>query len=293
MASAAHDLRNAAIKAQADMAVRITGPQGGVATFFDNFFGNLVYRLVTTEAAHGWEAQREAPPGSAEARATAELRWLSRFLEMRSRGRFVPYHVRLQEEQTGASCDIGYLEMLMSQGTTACLEWRGKPLFKTAFDFTMLPMLLTELKPATVFEIGSGAGASARWMADTIRSFGHSGRVYSVDINAVTDTYDGVHFLAGDCKSPATLFEPELLRSAARPWLVLEDAHVNVHDVLVHMDSFLGQGDYLLVEDSRIKTKELTRFLAQRQGRYQVDTRYTDFFGRNATCAANSIFIRM
>ena len=275
------------------MAARITGPQRGVATFFDNFFGNMVYRLMTTEAVHGWETQRPAPPGTAEAQAIGELRWLSRFLETRSRGRFVRYHIRLQEEQTGASCDIGYLEMLMSQGTTACLEWKGKPLFKTAFDFTMLPMLLAELKPATVFEIGSGAGASARWMADTIRSFGHGGRIYSVDINPVTETYDGVHFLAGDCKSPATLFALELLRSAPRPWLVLEDAHVNVHDVLAHMDAFLGQGDYLLVEDSRIKAQDIARFLAYRPDRYQVDTRYTDFFGRNATCAENSIFIRV
>jgi cephalosporin hydroxylase len=293
MVSPAHDLRNAAIKAQADMVVRITGPQGGVATFFDNFFGNLLYRLMTTEATHGWEAQRDAPAGTAQAQTTAELRWLTRFLEVRSRGRFVPYEMRLQEEQTGASCDIGYLEMLMSQGTTACLEWKGKPLFKTAFDFTMLPMLLEELKPATVFEIGSGAGASARWMADTMRVFGHRGRIYSVDIKAVTETYDGVHFRVGDCKSPVTLFEAELLLSAPRPWLVLEDAHVNVHDVLAHMDGFLAQGDYLLVEDSRIKTEDLAKFLAQRAQRYRVDTRYTDFFGRNATCAANSIFVRV
>jgi cephalosporin hydroxylase len=293
MVSPAHELRAAAIKAQVDMAARVTGPQGGVATFFDNFFGNLLYRLMDTEAEHGWEAQRDAPPATAQAKVTAELRWLSRFLEIRGRGRYVSYQDRLQEEQTGASCDIGYLEMLMSQGTTACLEWKGKPLFKTAFDYAMLPMLLGELKPATVFEIGSGAGASARWMADTLRGLGQAGRIYSVDIKAVTESYDGVQFLVGDCRSPATLFDHDLLRSAPKPWLILEDAHVNVHDVLAHMDSFLALGDYLFVEDSRIKTQDLVRFLASRQQHYQVDTRYTDFFGRNATCAANSIFKRV
>jgi hypothetical protein len=46
------------------------------------------------------------------------------------------------------------------------------------------------------------------------------------------------------------------------------------------------------VEDSRIKTRELGAFLALREQHYRVDTRYTDFFGRNATCAANSIFVR-
>ena len=42
----------------------------------------------------------------------------------------------------------------MSQGTAACLTWKGAPLFKSVFDFAILPMLLWELKPATVFEIG-------------------------------------------------------------------------------------------------------------------------------------------
>ncbi len=31
---------------------------------------------------------------------------------------------------------------------------------------------------------------------------------------------------------------------------------------------------------------------AQREQRCRVDTRYTDFLGRDATCAANSIFVR-
>jgi cephalosporin hydroxylase len=292
MVSAAHELKNAAIRAQSDLFDRIKGPQGGVATFFDNFFGNLLYRLISSEAMHGWEAGRETSPGSAEAKAAAELRWLGRFLAVRSQGRFVPYHVRLQEDQSGISTDIGPIEMLMSQGTMACLQWKGRPLFKTTFDFALLPMLLWELKPATVFEIGSGTGASALWMADIMKDFGIGQKIYSVDIKAVAESCDGVLFLSGDCMSPATLFEIDLLRAAPRPWLVLEDAHVNVHDVLAHMDRFLAPGDYLFVEDSRIKTKELTRFLAQRAQRYNVDTRYTDFFGRNATCAANSIFAR-
>jgi cephalosporin hydroxylase len=292
MVATAHELKNAAIKAHADLVVRVKGPQGGVPTFFDNFFRHLLHRLMTTEAMHGWEAQREMAPGGASSQSASELRWLSRFLDVRGRGRFVPYSVRLEEERTGNACDIGHLEMVMSQGTTACLEWKGKPLFKTVFDYAMLPMLLWELRPATVFEIGSGAGASAIWMADTMKGFGGNATIYSVDINAIAARYEGVSFLAGDCKSPASLFERDLLRSAPRPWLVLEDAHVNVHDVLAHMDGFLAQGDYLFVEDSRIKARELAAFLGQREQRYQVDTRYTDFFGRNATCAANSIFVR-
>ncbi len=34
-------------------------------------------------------------------------------------------------------------------------------------------------------------------------------------------------------------------------------------------------------------------FPAEFAGAYKVDTRYTDFFGRNATCAVDSILVRV
>ncbi len=67
---------------------------------------------------------------------------------------------------------------------------------------------------------------------------------------------------------------------------------MNVHDVLQHFDAFLSKGDYLVVEDSRSKFGDLDRFLQPRSNRYRVDTHYMDFFGRNATCAVDSIFVR-
>ena len=43
----------------------------------------------------------------------------------------------------------------------------------------------------------------------------------------------------------------------------------------------------------RDKSGDLAKFSNARANRYKVDTRYIDFFGRNATCAANSIFVRV
>ncbi len=118
-------------------------------------------------------------------------------------------------------------------------------------------------------------------------------QVFSVDIRPVGEVYPGVVFLQGDCAQPAALFDPLLLRRAPHPWLVIEDAHVNVHDVLAHLGEYLVAGDYLFVEDSGAKRDALDQFLAPRRGQYRVDTRYTDFFGRNATCAPNSIFVKL
>ena len=56
---------------------------------------------------------------------------------------------------------------------------------------------------------------------------------------------------------------------------------------------YLSPGDYLVVEDSDVKRDDASAVSLQRiPARYLVDTRFTDNFGRNATCAANSIFVR-
>jgi cephalosporin hydroxylase len=74
--------------------------------------------------------------------------------------------------------------------------------------------------------------------------------------------------------------------------LIVEDAHKNVREVLRHLDGFLIEGDYLFVEDSLDKHEALGAFLSDCPNRYRVDTRYTDFFGRNATSAIDSILVR-
>ena len=200
---------------------------------------------------------------------------------------------RRASAREGEQSEIRSPERMMSQGRAECLTWKGMPLFKTVFDFAIVPMLIWELKPATVFEIGSGTGASACWMADILSAFGLAASVYSVDLKAIGRTHPGVHFVVGDCMLPSSLFGAELLRSAPHPYLVIEDAHENVGEVLSYLDGFLNQGDYLFVEDSIEKQGVLKSFLSERPNRYLVDARYADLFGRNATSAIDSILVRV
>jgi cephalosporin hydroxylase len=287
------DLKREAAAEKAEIESRVRGRQGGVATYFDVFLSKFLNGLEVSESLHGWNANPKELPRTDSARAVAELRWLTTYLENRREGRFVTYDARLRSDAAGKQSDIRSPERAMSQGTAACLSWKGSPLFKSVFDFAILPMLLWELKPASIFEIGSGTGASARWIADIIGSFGLNSQVYSTDIKPVREPYAGVHFLTGDSRSPTTLFGADLLRTAPRPYLVIEDAHVNVHDVFLYIDDFLIKGDYFFVEDSLSKGDDLNAFLSERPHRYLVDTLFTDFFGRNATSAINSILVRV
>ncbi len=140
------------------------------------------------------------------------------------------------------------------------MRWRGIPLMKNVFDFAMYPALIAELRPRTVFEVGSGLGASAIWFADTMTFCGIEGRVHSVDRVKATIEHPRVEFRQGDCSDPEHLFDPGLLGAEPHPWLVVEDAHHNVGAVLEHFHKYLSPGDYLVVEDSDVKRDTLRQF---------------------------------
>ena len=189
---------------------------------------------------------------------------------------------------------------------------RGCTLLKSADDMMIVQQLLWNLRPATVIELGTFTGGSALWLADMLRVMDVPSRIYSMDITLshieerVSELKpQNVTFLQGDCRKIEETFTPELLKSLPRPWLVLEDAHVNVYDVLVYFDKFMSTGDYFIVEDTnpdmpcklgygRVYEIEymrfgmaalevLKKFLADYSEKYAVDSFYTDFYGYNGT----------
>lgn len=268
--------------------------QRGAFSVFDKWFTRVTARFAQLDPGKPWEdsvgEQAEHAPGLAW-----ELQRLRQFLDRWARGRFASFAERdaaRANYDARFGTEFGADVLLACQGAPNLMRWRGLPLFKTAFDFAIYPQLLQELRPRTVLEIGSGSGASALWLADLARIFELDAAVHSVDIRPAAAEHPHVRFYRGDCRMPETLFPGEVLAQAPRPWLVIEDAHQNVTGVLAWLHDRLAPGDYLVVEDSDVKRPELAAFDAAHPGRYKVDTRYTDFFGRNATCANDSIFVR-
>jgi len=291
------ELKAAAFKYAGEIRLRVKGEQSGLLSIFDGWFARTVSCLLQFDQARSWEEsvreRAEQPPPA------VDLRWdllrLRQFLDRWRRGRFVTFAERertavLYDQRLGT--EFGVDVLLTSQGAPSLLRWRGTPLMKNVFDFAMYPALISELRPLTVFEIGSGMGASAAWFADTMIANGVEGRVHSVDLAKPKMEHPLVTFYQGDCCDPAGLFNVELLCTAPHPWLVVEDAHHNVAAVLEHMHSFTQSGDYLVVEDTDVKRQTLRSFVGAHPGQYLVDTKFTDNFGRNATCAADAIFVR-
>lgn len=248
--------------------------QGGIPTAHDNYLLWLVER-----------ARSGAAPEHAELRRAVRLVTAPRFQDPVARlSRPLDEVVRAMGVQRSS--------YLASQGARSAVEWRGRPLVKTVYDVAAYPMLVSELRPRAVIELGSGSGASAIWLADVAAAHGVCPRIISIDRVEVTVEDPRVDFVRGDVAALADVLPADLLAALQHPWLVIEDAHAHVRDVLAFFDARLVAGDYLIVEDSMSKRDDLLALVERSQGRYVLDTRFLDLFGENTTCAVDSIFRR-
>ncbi|NEO89076.1 MAG: cephalosporin hydroxylase [Moorea sp. SIO3G5] len=197
--------------------------------------------------------------------------------------------------------------------------WKGIPMDKSPIEIALYPMLIYELQPKTIIELGADTGGSAVWLADQLKLFDIEGLVYSVDIDlSLLDekakAEPKIKFLEGDCNQIDRVLSTTLLSTLSHPWLIIEDAHVNLVGMLDYFhNNGLQNGDYLIIEDTnkalweawsdwedkefieRMKCKLdlLKNWLMQHKNEYLIDTHYQDLFGYNGSKNWNSMLKRV
>src|SRR3984957_20652972 len=195
------------------MRAKVGEEQSGLLSIFHSWFTRVIGRLIQFDPARAWEdsvndnANRSSAPGQ-------NLQWdlhrLRLFLDRWQQGRLVDFG---QRERSAShyharfGTEFGIDVLLTCQGAPSLMRWRGAPLMKNVFDFAIYPALIAELRPRSVFEIGSGIGASALWFADTMACSGVDGRVHSVDRVKAGIEHPSVTFYEGDCAAPDRLFD--------------------------------------------------------------------------------------
>jgi cephalosporin hydroxylase len=193
----------------------------------------------------------------------------------------------------------------LSDYQAGTLDWnyKGVPCLKNPIDLAIYLRLIWDMKPQSIVEIGSNAGGSALWLADTLRAYGLSTHVISVDIRQPTVITDPkVSFLVGDVHNLGMVLTPDLLAAMVHPWLVIEDS-AHTYSACSSALNFFAQamqsGDVLVIEDGVIDDLGLTEtydggpnraireYLAGGTAVFEIQTRYCDMFGRNATYNPN------
>jgi cephalosporin hydroxylase len=182
-------------------------------------------------------------------------------------------------------------------------SYRGRPALKCPFDIALYALLLWDIKPRTIIEVGSYGGGSALWLADHLRSYGIDGHVYSIDLLPPSDLQDPmISFMEGDAEHLDAVLGDVFFDAIPRPLLVIEDSsHMRRTSLAVmqYMHRFMATGEMMIIEDGIVSdlgmasefdggpARAVDEFLAFNGAQWQVDRKYCDFFGFNFTWNLN------
>ncbi|MES5488943.1 CmcI family methyltransferase [Bradyrhizobium sp. INPA03-11B] len=175
------------------------------------------------------------------------------------------------------------------------LTYKGLIHIKTPFDLALYTRLIWELQPRTILELGSYQGGSGLWFADHMSMLCDTpGEVHSFDLHTKcvhgnAKQHPFLTFHQADLSDVAA-FDEDLLMRLPHPWLVIDDAHVQVFSIFSYLNNFLISGDYYVIEDNPMRAdKDIIDGLhLVEQSGFLIDTYYTDAFGMNLTCAPNA-----
>lgn len=182
-----------------------------------------------------------------------------------------------------------------NQGLKKTTSWKGKTILKTAYDLIIYQMLLWELKPKSIVEIGTGNGSSSEYLNDLNQIYKNDCEIFTFDINNKNTFTDNINYFHIDLNEDQSFDKYlNIFQNLKKPTLIIEDAHVNVGYVLKYLSKFLITGDYFIVEDSFSETDlfinkyPIIQDLCEKEN-FLIDTKYTDYFGINMTSSKNSI----
>jgi len=175
------------------------------------------------------------------------------------------------------------------------VTYKGIPCIKCPFDYVLYQMIIDEVKPDLIIEIGTNKGGSTLYLADLLELQG-KGIIHSIDIKDESPQLVKDH-------PRITLFysgweEYELdLTSGFSSILVIEDAsheYLNTLQAIRKFGPVVSRNSYLIVEDGIIDdlgykkeynggpVKAIEEFLKINSD-FFIDNKWVDFFGTSAT----------
>jgi cephalosporin hydroxylase len=185
------------------------------------------------------------------------------------------------------------------------VTYREIKTIKSPFEFTLYQMLLFQIKPDLVIEIGTNQGGGALYIADILDLIGN-GIVHTIDVtdsaNAIVKTHPRISFFSNGWQD----YDIELTRKFSRILIIEDSSHTydNTLSVLKKFSPFVSVGSYIIIEDGIVDEVGLTeqylggpikaiKEFLNNNNNFIIDRYWCDFFGQNATLNVNGFLKRM
>ena len=179
------------------------------------------------------------------------------------------------------------------------LLYKDIPIIKCPFDYVIYQMILWEIEPDLIIEIGTNRGGAALYFADLLDLIGH-GEIHTIDIEDMVYKEVKKHkrikfFTEG--------FQKYDLNNTKdfKKIIVIEDGSHTYEDVMATLQKFnhvVSRDSYFIVEDGIIDklgwkskynggpNKAIKEFILKNKD-YIIDRKWCDLFGVNATFNTN------
>lgn len=172
------------------------------------------------------------------------------------------------------------------------------------FDYVMYQMIIFELQPDLIIEIGTSEGGSCIYYADLLDIIG-KGKIHTIDItdNRVNPQDENANHVRVQFFTDG--YENYDLKNAEgyETILIIDDGSHTYEDVLASLKKFnslVSVGSYFIVEDGIIDhlgvevskwfnggpNRAIKEFLINNDS-FIIDRKWCDFFGKNATFNTN------
>lgn len=176
------------------------------------------------------------------------------------------------------------------------VTYKGVPAIKCPFDYVIYQMIVFEVQPDLIIEIGTNAGGSSLYLADLLE-LNKKGELHTIDLPGNTEHHSlHSHSRIKLFKSGFEKYDTAEL-SKFKTVLVIEDGSHIYEDSLAAIKKFspfVSPGSYYIVEDGIIdhlgRKKEynggpiraIEEFLSINE-KFSIERRWCDFFGKNST----------
>ncbi|MCX6188614.1 MAG: CmcI family methyltransferase [Bacteroidetes bacterium] len=185
------------------------------------------------------------------------------------------------------------------------VSYKGIKAIRCPFDYVIFQMIIFEIKPDLVIEIGTNTGGGALYIADLLDGNG-KGILHTIDIIDQVDPkvkeHNRIEFFTEGWEN----YELERTKGFEKI-LIIEDASHLYKDSIGILNKFhkiISKDSYFIIEDGIINEldlemqyeggplKAIREFLPSHP-EFSIDRRWCDLFGKNATFNVNGYLKRI
>ena len=185
-------------------------------------------------------------------------------------------------------------------------EYRGVPTHKCPFDYVLYQMIINEVKPDLIIEIGTFKGGSSLYYADLMNNIGH-GEIHTINIyDDVNDQLVINHPRIKRFFDGYQNYDLTQLKNFDKI-IVIDDGSHNSQDVLdafKKFESLVTLNSYYIIEDGILSELgyndgydggplKVMDSILEYNNKFIIDRKWCDFFGHNATFNPNGFLKRI